>query len=71
MSGKQPYEHEGEVAGARRETAESEHRESARPAGPRTNELDVEARKREQPRRSTHQDTRIDPDPRFEETDQG
>jgi hypothetical protein len=69
MAEKQPYDHDSEIAGNGGENAESEHRDTARPTGPRPNELDVEERNREQPRRTTHQDTKIDPDPRFEDVD--
>jgi hypothetical protein len=68
MSEKKPYDHQGDVAGSTGESAESEHRDTARPAAPPPNEIDVAERNREEPpRRTTRQDTRIDPDPRFED----
>jgi hypothetical protein len=70
MSEKQPYEHSGKVmgSGADSPTPETEHRDTARPTDQERNELNPEQRNKEKaygPR--THQDTRIDPDPRFEE----
>jgi hypothetical protein len=70
MTEKQPYQHRSDVVGSRSAegNAETEHRDAARPSGEERNELDPEQRNRQDgygPR--THQDTRIDPDPRFEE----
>lgn len=67
MSDKGAYEHRTGAGGAG-ESAETEHRDTARPLQPESNEIDLERRNEEQrygPR--THQPTRIDPDPRFED----
>lgn len=70
MSEQQPYQHQGEIAGTRGEeaSAETEHRDAARPSGEGRNELNPDERNRQDdhgPR--THEATRIDPDPRFED----
>jgi hypothetical protein len=68
MSDEKTYEHRNGVAGAGGETAETEHRDAARPGGEQRNELDPDRRNREERRGPrTHDDTRIDPDPRFGE----
>jgi hypothetical protein len=65
------YDHRNEVAGSGsgERSAETEHRDTARPEE-QTNELAPGGR-REHPERgpTTHDDTRIDPDPRFGETE--
>lgn len=69
---KHPYRHGGRMTGfgSASESKETEHRDTARPAADERNELDPERRNREKrygPR--THEDTRIDPDPRFADED--
>lgn len=59
---KKAYQHESEHAGfgSASESHETEHRDTARPAGEHRNEIDPEERNSEQPiGPRTHQDTRI------------
>lgn len=72
MEGKKPYQHrsEGTGFGFDEESAELEHRDTARPRQQERNELNPAERNREkQHGPETHQDARIDPDPRFDETE--
>jgi hypothetical protein len=71
MSDRQAHDHQGEVVGSDpgARSAETEHRDLARPAEQAPNELAPDQRQQHPDRGpTTHRDTRIDPDPRFGET---